>query len=372
MDAIVKFEARVSKAANRFETEKLELIHKKRDGILNARNRAEQSSESRTNSRKRRILDMALSTTEQAEADVRVEAARIRARADHYVVALHQQHTFKHAGTGGTAVDRSLPGRSSDGGAVDCVSSGGADGSSDILKEYAVEVEGVAPDIVVDSSPSCTACNNELVSCSSRGLLVCEQCGLSQVDTGIPTQYAVAGDDLDSPSFSYKRINHFNEWLAQIQAKEKIAVDEATVELVVDSILSHRTESGEAKSIADFPPTHAEIRLALKRLKLRKIYEHTPQVRAKITGILPPQMSPEFEERCRLMFIAIQVPFEKHRPAHRKNFLSYSFVLAKVLELQGCDDYQEMLSLLKGKDKLDKQLQIWELICNDLDWEYIK
>jgi hypothetical protein len=71
------------------------------------------------------------------------------------------------------------------------------------------------------------------------------------------------------------------------------------------------------------------------------------------------------------MFNQVQAPFERHCPADRKNFLSYSYVLYKFCELLSEDEYLPCFPLLKSKEKLYKQDQIWKNICSDLKWEYI-
>ena len=78
------------------------------------------------------------------------------------------------------------------------------------------------------------------------------------------------------------------------------------------------------------------------------------------------------QDKLRLMFHAIQAPFEKHKPANRKNFLSYSFVLYKMVELLGHDEYLPCFPLLKSKEKLYIQDRIWEKICEELRWEFIR
>ena len=83
-------------------------------------------------------------------------------------------------------------------------------------------------------------------------------------------------------------------------------------------------------------------------------------------------MPQELEDKLRLMFHAIQAPFEKHKPENRKNFLSYSFCLYKLCELLGHDEYLPCFPLLKSKEKLYVQDQIWFKICDELRWQAIK
>jgi len=83
-------------------------------------------------------------------------------------------------------------------------------------------------------------------------------------------------------------------------------------------------------------------------------------------------MSREVEERLRFMFKEIQSSFIKHCPKNRSNFLSYSYVLYKFCELLELDSYLQCFPLLKNRDKLYNQDKIWEKICADLRWQFIK
>ena len=73
--------------------------------------------------------------------------------------------------------------------------------------------------------------------------MICEKCG--QVD------YIVI--DSDKPSykdppkeisyFAYKRINHFNEWLAQFQAKETTDIPQDLYEQIIIEIKKERIDN---------------------------------------------------------------------------------------------------------------------------------
>ena len=115
-----------------------------------------------------------------------------------------------------------------------------------------------------------------------------------------------------------------------------------------------------------------KIRNILKKNKINKYYEHIPYILNRITGKSSPQLTPELEDKLREMFRQIQGPFLKHSPKNRKNFLSYSYVLHKFLEILGEDQYIMYFPLLKSREKLHQQEQIWEKICEDLNWQFIK
>ena len=74
-----------------------------------------------------------------------------------------------------------------------------------------------------------------------------------------------------------------------------------------------------------------KLREILKKLK-KNNYEHIPHIINKLNGI-PPIMTRETEEELRRMFKEIQLPFHKFCPENRKNFLSYSYVLHKFVQL---------------------------------------
>ena len=165
--------------------------------------------------------------------------------------------------------------------------------------------------------------------------------------------------------YAYKRLNHFNEWLNQVQGKETTDIPEE----VFDSILAE-IKKQKIDNIARL--TNASIRTILKRLKIHKFYEHIPHIINRLNGVPMPNMSPELEEKLRNMFKMIQAPFLKHSPMARKNFLSYSYVLHKFIQLLGHDEYLANFPLLKARDKLHQQDQIWSKICVELNWEFIK
>ena len=165
--------------------------------------------------------------------------------------------------------------------------------------------------------------------------------------------------------FSYKRINHFNEWLAQFQAKESTEIPDEVYEKIIAEIKKER--------IKDLSKLDTKkIRQYLKKIKLNKFYDHAAHILYQINGIPPPSMSKELEEKLRLMFKEIQGPFLEVCPKSRKNFLNYSYVLHKFVELLSLDEYKVYFPLLKDREKLHQTDMIWKNICNKLGWQFYK
>ena len=194
--------------------------------------------------------------------------------------------------------------------------------------------------------------------------MICTACGYSEYilseELGFKEEQAIEKNVV----YSYKRENHFNEWISQFQAKECTSVPEEVIGQL-------RTEfrKQKIKDLAEI--THEKVRGLLKKLDKNKYYEHAPYIATILGGITPPMMSQELEDKLRLMFHKIQAPFEKHKPAVRKNFLSYSYVLYKMCELLGEDSYLPCFPLLKSREKLYIQDTIWKAICQELEWEFI-
>ena len=90
-----------------------------------------------------------------------------------------------------------------------------------------------------------------------------------------------------------------------------------------------------------------------------------------LSGRKPPSLDRKSEEILRSLFKEIQLPFIKHCPPERKNFLSYSYVLHKFCELLEYDHLLVYFPLLKSREKLQQQDIIWAKICEELKWQYI-
>ena len=94
--------------------------------------------------------------------------------------------------------------------------------------------------------------------------------------------------------------------------------------------------------------TTEKVRAALKAKRQRRYYENVQLIHSLITGQQPMRFTPEQEARLRAMFSQIQDPFEKNCPSTRKNFLSYSYVLYKFVELLALDYFKSSFLAPQG------------------------
>ena len=216
-----------------------------------------------------------------------------------------------------------------------------------------------------DSWTICEKCSSEMIICLNEANITCSKCGYQDallVDTDKPSYK-------DPPRevcyYAYKKINHFNEWLAQFQAKESTEIPDD----VYDAIL-FQLKREQITNMSTLKPT--KLREILRKMKCSKYYEHIPHIINRLNGQNAPFMSREDEEKLRHMFREIQPSFKKHCPKGRRNFLSYSYVLYKFCELLEMDEYLACFPLLKNRDKLYMQDKTWKLICEDMGWGYIR
>lgn len=236
-----------------------------------------------------------------------------------------------------------------------------------LFKEYLQKVDNVPiDDIQQINNYKCSKCNMEKLSLVNDSYMICPGCGQSDIYFDSGTQGMSYDQEVNSEvniSFAYKRINHFNEWLAQFQAKESTHIPSIVIERLLAEFKKQRLSSKDV--------TQKKVKMYLKKLNFNKFYENAPHITNLLNGIKPPSMPAELEEKLRNMFRDIQASFEKNKPKNRSNFLSYSYCLYKFCELLSEDSYLPCFPLLKSREKLYQQDLIWKMICKDLNYEFI-
>ena len=210
----------------------------------------------------------------------------------------------------------------------------------------------------------CKNCKNQMTCLQHDAIIICNICGYQELLLVEQNRPILKQNTKDTSHFSYKRINHFREWCNQVQGKESTDIPDEIFEKILTEIKKEKII--DAKTI-----TYNKMRDILKRLRINKYYEHINYIINRINGIPTPQFSQELEDKLCNMFRNIQAPFLKHCPKDRKNFLSYSYVLYKFFQILGLNEYLKYFPLLKSREKLYVQDQIWKKICIELNYEII-
>lgn len=247
------------------------------------------------------------------------------------------------------------------------------------FKKYMADVENnpefqekLQHDIMYKNHNTVETCKR----CASQDLIymrdqtVCKQCGV------VLCEYLSCSNEIKNNMtyeqqindvvavYSYNRMNHMNEWISKLQAREMTVIPTE----VLDAI---RLELKKARITQPSEITQKRVKELLKKLKMSKYYEHVPNITNVLTGVEVQKFPIHLEHKLRAMFEQIQEPFRMFCPKTRKNFLHYGYVLYKFCELLGEDSYLKHIPMLKSFEKLYVQDQIWKKICAHLRWEFI-
>lgn len=226
------------------------------------------------------------------------------------------------------------------------------------------------PPLYIESTHICSECGGLMRRISREATLACTQCGLATTYINSTSMAASVDENRTYAQFSYKRQNHFREWLRSSQGKQSAKIE--------DDLLRDISVELQRNQVPCSQITHQMVRAILKKMRKRKHYENSVLICAMLTGENPPRFSPQVEQKLIDMFMSIQAPFKKAIEAvapTRKNFLSYAFTCRKMVQLlihHGDLDKKWLSSfqLLKGRDKLSKQDAIWAHICQQLGWTF--
>jgi hypothetical protein len=224
-------------------------------------------------------------------------------------------------------------------------------------------------DISINNKTICKLCNGESFLYETKSsTYICTQCGLST--TSII-------NDIDKPTytenveqvviFTYRRDNHFQECLNQLQAKENTTIPPKIIEDLNKEFRKYNITNPKMFSIK-------LVKSYLKKLGYSKYYEHIPTIINDFCGLPAPKLTPALEQQLRIMFDEVQDPFVKWKKIinpTRKNFLNYNYTFYKMLQLLNKDEFLTFFPLLKSRDKLYEHDLFWKGICKDLRWEFI-
>jgi hypothetical protein len=234
---------------------------------------------------------------------------------------------------------------------------------SRVLDDFMANVEGQAPKFQIKNSDTCSRCAEPMQLQQTLSMLICTKCGDSKPFLDATASLLAYSDEFDFSSFTYKRINHFKEWISSLQARESVEVPQDVLDAIMGRLYEERVQHVDEITVH-------RVRDVLKKLKLRKYYDHVQLITCKITGRAPPRMTPEMEERLQVCFLAASAAFQRHIPEGRKNMVSYALVCQKLCILLGYTEFISFFPPLKGPDKMAKIDACWKLICQDLNWPF--
>ena len=237
--------------------------------------------------------------------------------------------------------------------------------NKNIVHKYLCNIDESFLDInnYLNSTDICGYCNEgELIPLEDEGVLICNGC-FKNVPYLIENEKPTYKEPPKEVCFyAYKKINHFKEILAQYQGKETTQIPPEVIENIKQQIKKERIQLEQL--------TYNKSKEILKKLGYNKYYEHIQFIKNKL-GIKPPVFSPEFEDTLCNLFNELLSPYSKFCPNDRVNFLNYYYVLYKLCESLGENRYLYEIPMLKDREKIIEQDEIWKRMCAELNWGFI-
>lgn len=245
-------------------------------------------------------------------------------------------------------------------------------GLAEIVERYNTLVNPICTLSTTHTRPdpfeACASCGAEgcCVLKESDSTIQCTNCGACTYSPVLQSRpsFRMSSRTARPTLTLYKRINHFNDWISQFQAKESVSVPDKVCGAITAE-LAKRGPNWRSRKI-----TTTGLRRVLRKLGYNKYYEHIPRIIHRLQGTPAPSISRETEEKLRTMFRMVQEPFMRHSPPSRRNFLQYSYVLNKFVGILGMHGLKESFPLLKSRVKLYQQDTIWKKICKDLGFPF--
>lgn len=237
--------------------------------------------------------------------------------------------------------------------------------STGVVTEMLVALGAKRPAVDVVLPDHCPLCRVPMVKGIGEQVLVCPTCHLTKTFLDSTAASMAFGEDsVEFNMFQYRRINHFNDALNELQGKEKANITQAQLQRIMEQMYESFGAAAKEKI------TYAMVRHVIRdKLRMVKCYKHVVLVTSLLSGKPPVQMSPRHETLARLIFELMQEPFERAPFRERHNFLSYPVTLFKICQMLGLVEFFPMLPLLRGEDKLKQQEELFQWICSYRGWK---
>ena len=192
----------------------------------------------------------------------------------------------------------------------------------------------------------CMDCKLRKIVDYERSTLVCTKCGLCEY---YPV-YVASYNHTMQPSRRkciYKRSDNFKVILNQFFYGGKRLVPDDVMVAIKDEI------HDETNILYNYtiPITIPILECVLKRKGLTIYKDSICYIYFKLSGLQLPYIS---TKECNMMlkvFNVVSITYNKYKPAGRKSFLNYSFVLKKILIMLGKVEYAKYIPQLKTHSK---------------------
>ncbi len=198
----------------------------------------------------------------------------------------------------------------------------------------------------------------------AEAALLCLKCGSSRQHLEVSMRNLNYDDERGLTAkrrFTYKRLTHFIETLTTAQGKIQKKVPQEIMDIMTNEMKKIRITKETLNE------TH--VRNFLKKHEKSKFYDSVQYVLNTIRGYNELEIPEYIENELIRLFVKIQQTFDRLEK-ERTNFLRYTYVIYKLLEITDHDVYIHLFPLLKSAEKIQQHDQMWKLICMEHGWVY--
>ena len=183
----------------------------------------------------------------------------------------------------------------------------------------------------------CVKCDVKLLLCDGETVLRCPRCGQETQETTNKTSavpYQESGGALPRTSNGYDRSKKFQLVLATLQAKEKVSIDPAVLDILRSRLGDN--EDGQTVSNTTYERLKTIIQTHCTPKDSSFLKKHIPKVHMLLTGIVPPRLTDEQEGVLLQKFSAIENAFDNHvkdmpsESVRKPKFLDFSFLIVEL------------------------------------------
>ena len=248
--------------------------------------------------------------------------------------------------------------------------------AEEIVAQYQERMKHRGTKVVVSHEPSilsqtnendplfCYQCMEYCVVHSTEAVAVCPGCSESSAVDMPGFQYNYREGVSKTTTYTYRPMSHFIDHLSSLQGTGSTMIPQTVIDDVMEDIKIYRL--GDKLTVE-------HVYHILKRKKLSNQYCNSMRIWSRITEKEGPRLNQVQVNILCEKFKQIEECWAQIRPESRKNIISYAFLLHKLCELL-VGPFSALipyLRLLKSREKLEKQEQMWKLICEHLEWTYI-
>ena len=190
--------------------------------------------------------------------------------------------------------------------------------------------------------------------------IVCEGCGcIDDYNIVVDINKKIAKDRNGQIC---RQIKHFIEKMEQYQTNIVVKIPDEIVN-DVEKEMKKYNRSPESLTIK-------QLKDILKKYGHNKYYKYIYNIFSQVTKNPAPIFDKDQQSILLDLFCKVEEVYPKYKPVNRTNFMTYSYVMNKLLLMMDLPEHASQFPLLKSSGKLKEQDVVWNKICDHWKWPF--